>query len=178
MNNFDKALDLIKGFEKLVLKPYNTDGSGTPTIGWGNTFYENGTPVKMSDSPITVNRANDLFNAISIAMAKEVYKLITVKVTDYQFGALLSLAYNIGIQNFKTSSVLKRVNSGESLESISESFRFWNKVTLKGKKVVSNGLVLRREKEIEFYSKSSLFDLKMLIIPFLLFLYTVLIVTV
>ena len=52
-----------EGCEKKILNgliaPYLCPAK-VPTIGWGNTFYENGTRVRLSDAPITQSRADAL----------------------------------------------------------------------------------------------------------------------
>ena len=57
----NKGLELIKTFEGLSLKPY-LDAVNIPTIGWGNTFYENMKKVTLQDETITEERADSLFN--------------------------------------------------------------------------------------------------------------------
>ena len=57
------GIKLIHSFETCVLKPYRCP-AGIPTIGWGNTFYEDGTKVTMKDPPITQERADKLFEHI------------------------------------------------------------------------------------------------------------------
>lgn len=69
---------------------------------------------------------------------------------DNQFGAMLSLAYNIGVKGFQTSSVLMYFNSG-LLDKAAASFKLWNKGTVKGRRVVLPGLVKRREAEMKLF---------------------------
>ena len=52
-------IELIKKFESLSLRPYLCPAH-VPTIGYGNTTYADGTPVKMSDKAITVDKAEAL----------------------------------------------------------------------------------------------------------------------
>ena len=59
-----KGLDLIAEFEGLSLKPYLCSAK-VPTIGYGSTFYENGTKVKLTDAPITKQRADEIREKIS-----------------------------------------------------------------------------------------------------------------
>ena len=92
--------------EGLRLKPY-LDTRGIPTIAMGNTFYENGKKVTMLDKPITKIEAERLGNVIADRFASEVTTLIKSKVNQNQFNALVSIAYNIGINGFKASSFLK-----------------------------------------------------------------------
>jgi lysozyme len=65
---------------------------------------------------------------------------------DYQRFASVSMAYNIGVANYCGSTARKRLDAG-SLRDACDAMLLWNKVTIKGVKVVSNGLVKRRNRE-------------------------------
>lgn len=67
-------------------------------------------------------------------------------LTEYQFGAVVSLAYNIGVWNFQQSTLLKYLGQGEMKLAAAEFLR-WDKATVKGKKQALKGLTLRREAE-------------------------------
>lgn len=138
----DKGIELIKKFEGLSLKPYLCPAR-IPTIGYGNTFYEDGTKVTMSDKLITAERATAMLKVVVSQFAVGVAKLITFKgVSQHQFDALVSFAYNVGLGNLKSSTLLKRVNKNE-MELASMEFKKWNKA---GGKVLA-GLTKRREAE-------------------------------
>lgn len=64
-----EELQIIKFFESCRLKAY-LDSKKIPTIGWGNTFYENGTPVKLGDV-ITQERAWQRINEFILLVEKE-----------------------------------------------------------------------------------------------------------
>jgi lysozyme len=162
-----KSIDLVKKYEGLSLSPYK-DPSGIPTIGYGNTFYEDGTKVTMSDAPLTQQRANQLFSRVYNAFGDKVKKMVTSSVNANQLGALTSLAYNIGVNAFAGSTVLKRVNADPNDKTIGEAFAMWNK----SRGTVLNGLVKRRVSEWELYQKKPLINLA-LILPLMLFFYTV-----
>jgi lysozyme len=70
-------------------------------------------------------------------------------LNDNQFSACVSLAYNIGTGGFKRSSVFKKLNINPQDPTIADSFKLWNK----GGGKVLNGLVTRREAEIQLYFK-------------------------
>lgn len=162
------SIKLIKDSESLVLKPYRDPGKGVITIGWGNTFYEDGSSVKLTDKPLTRERADELFKNISTAFERDVKKFVTSSVNSNQLGALTSLAYNIGVGAFQKSTILKVVNKNPSDPVISDLFNQWNK---SGGKIL-NGLVIRRKKEFDLYKKPYLNVL--LFLPVILFFYTVL----
>jgi lysozyme len=165
----NKALEEIKNSEGCRLKPYY-DISGKPTIGWGATFYENGAKVTILDREITQKRADDLLKFHVNIFAVGVKKLLTVSLNQNQFGALVSLAYNIGLGAFSSSTVLRLVNINPLDDKIADAFNMW--VNSGGKFV--NGLLLRRKREYNLYKS---FALSSFLIPLLLVFYTVFIVT-
>jgi len=145
--------DFIKGFEGLILKPERDKlKPSVINIGYGNTFYPNGKSVKLSDPPITREQANSIFNTIVQNFANSVKSLIKQPINENQLGALTSLAYNIGIENFKTSTLLKKVNINPNSDEIEKEFLKWVFVSKK----FTPGLQSRREKEILIYKKKSL----------------------
>jgi lysozyme len=139
---------LIKKFEGCHLKAYRCP-SNVATIGYGNTFYEDGTKVKDGDV-ITQARAEELAKFIIDQFAVTIAPFILQPLNDNQFSACVSLAYNIGTAGFKRSSVFKKLNVNPLDATIADSFRLWNK----GGGKVLKGLVRRREAEIALYFKS------------------------
>jgi lysozyme len=137
--------DLIKSFEGCKLTAY-VCSAGHNTIGYGNTFYENGDKVKPGDK-ITKERAESLFDLISDSFADKVVPLIKSKINENQFGALVSFAYNAGVGNLQKSTLLKKVNANPNDPSIRDQFMLWNKA---GGKVLA-GLTRRRKAEADLY---------------------------
>jgi lysozyme len=139
---------LLKKFEGCVLKAYKCP-AGVWTIGFGNTFYEDGTKVKEGDV-ITQQRADELAKYIVEQFATSIRAMIKQPLNENQFSACVSLAYNIGTGGFKKSSVLRKLNVNPTDPTIADSFRLWNK----GGGVILKGLVRRREAEIALYFKA------------------------
>jgi len=137
----DNGHDELHKREGLKLKPY-LDTQGIPTIAMGNTYYLDGKKVKMQDKPLTIREAYKLGRVTSDNFAKQVNALLTKEVTQNQFNALVSLAYNIGIPRFKTSTVLKRVNANPNDPTIKNAFMMWTK---------NKELIGRRKSEVEQY---------------------------
>jgi lysozyme len=144
----DAGINMIKTFEGLRLKPYACP-AGIPTIGYGNTFYENGTKVKLSDPAITEERATELLKNSLISFEKYVDSYCIDTITQNQFDALVSFCYNVGPGNLKKSSLLKKVNVNPNDETIRDAFMKW--ITGGGK--VLKGLVRRRTAEADLYFK-------------------------
>ena len=136
-----KGYKALHDREGLRLKPY-LDTKGVPTIAMGNTFYENGKKVTMLDKPITKIEAEKLGKVIADRFASDVNALIKSKVNQNQFNALVSIAYNIGVNGFKTSSFLKLVNKNPNDPKIKESIMLWTK---------NKELIGRRKSEVSQY---------------------------
>jgi len=141
----NKGIPIIRKFEGLKLKAYLCPSS-VWTIGYGNTFYENGSKVQEGDK-ITLDRADKLLFFIVTKFENEVTKLVKSAINDNQLGALTSFAFNVGAGNLAKSTLLKKVNANPNDVSIRDEFMRWTKA---GGKVV-NGLVTRRKAESDLY---------------------------
>ena len=141
MKTSEEGKDLIKKFEGVRLKAYKCS-AGVPTIGFGNTFYENNVKVQMIDS-ITLERARSLFDILLPKYEKIVLNKVKRVLKQNEFDALVSHTYNTG----GSSTLFKLVNADLDCSS------WWlNKyTTANGKKL--KGLVERRKQEYELYSK-------------------------
>ncbi len=135
---------LIKEEGGIILKPYR-DSVGIPTIGIGCTYYENGQKVKMTDPPITRDRAIGLFKNVLAAYEIAVWSNTRDDINQNQFDALVSICYNIGVNGLKGSTLLKRVNANPNDPSINEAFKMWKNAG--GKPILLN----RRIREANLY---------------------------
>lgn len=145
----EQGLELIKGFEKFVSKPY-IDAVGIPTIGYGVTYYLDGRKVTMKDAVITEQQASLLLEAL---FEKDFAKYIPKNINQNQFDALASLIYNIGVGAFTKSTLYKKALANPNDKSIEQEFWKWNKGTVNGKKIELKGLTIRRKKESQLYFK-------------------------
>ena len=139
--------DLIKQFEGCKLKAYKCP-AGLWTISWGLTFYPDGTKVKEGDV-ITQQQAEDYFNAIVDDFAKDVDALVKSNVTANNFSAIVSFAFNVGMGNFRRSTLLRKVNANPKDPSIRAEFKKW----VRANDRVMQGLVRRREAEVKLYEQ-------------------------
>lgn len=142
------GIDLVKSFEGLKLAPY-LDSVKVPTIGYGTTYYEGGKKVTMQDPPITQARAEELLAVHLESFCSGVEKLLKVSVTDNQFAALVSFAYNLGLGALGGSTLMKKLNAGDYAGAALE-FEKWNKA---GGQVLP-GLVRRRQAEKALFMHS------------------------
>jgi lysozyme len=135
--------DLIKEFEGLRLKAYLCP-AGVWTIGYGHTKG-----VKQGDV-ITKELAEKYLDEDIAKYEAGVEKLLTRSATDGQFGAFVSLAFNLknGIQKVKDSTALKRFNAG-NIVGAAEALTWFNKARdpRTGKMVILPGLTRRRMSE-------------------------------
>lgn len=147
-----EGINLIHSFESLMLKAYKDPGSsnGLPiTIGWGSTSDEDGLPIKLGDV-WTKERADRVFARDLAKFAKGVADALRGAPTKQsQFDAMVSLAYNIGLDAFRKSTLLKRHLAGDYAGAKAQ-FGAW--VYNDGKKL--NGLVRRRKAEADLYGAS------------------------
>ena len=141
----NKGIPIIKKFEGLRLTSYLCP-AGVWTIGYGSTFYENGSKVQEGEK-ITIDRADGLLINTVRLFEKSVKGLVKSSINENQLGALTSFAFNLGVGNFKASTLLKKVNKNPSDPMIRDEFMKWNKA---GGKVL-NGLTRRREAEANLY---------------------------
>ena len=141
MKTGEKGLNLIKKFEGFRDKEYICP-AGKPTIGYGHVIL----PSEHFPSSITKEEAEILLKNDLVSREKSLNILIKVVITQNQFDALISLIYNIGIENFKQSTLLKFIND-KLFDKIPEQFRRWKYIN----KVISKGLLNRREEEIKLW---------------------------
>lgn len=148
------GLAKIKDWEKLRLSAYNTDGSGTWTIGYGHTGLVRGKKIDQF-TEITKAEAESLLLADLDDCEMAVERLVKVPLTDGERDALIIFQFNTGGLRFKgrDSLVLKAVNEGRREDVPTEMMR-WDKVTNKktGKKEISAGLQNRRAKEVALWT--------------------------
>lgn len=143
----DGEMEFLSSVEGIELKAYQ-DGGGVWTIGIGNTYYEDGKPVKKGDK-VTLERAMKLGETIALDFSAHVKKCLKREVNECQFIALVSFSYNAGKGAFSTSTLLKKININPNDPAIKNEFMKW--VYDNGKKC--NGLVNRRRKEVNQYFK-------------------------
>jgi GH24 family phage-related lysozyme (muramidase) len=141
-----RTIELIKEFEGCELTAYQ-DIVGIWTIGYGTTAAAGLGIEPRAGMKITQAQAEELLERAVDDFGAQVAKLITVPVTKNEFGALVSLSYNIGVGAFSKSTVLRELNSGNKAAAGS-ALHMWNKA---GGNVV-NGLVRRRELEHRLFN--------------------------
>lgn len=141
MKTSDNGLALIKEFEGFSAKPYRCQ-AGVPTIGYGATYYPDGRRVTMQDRPVTEADATAMLRSMLASYEAGVSRYVQVPLTQGQFDALVSFAYNVGLSALKDSTLLRLVNARDYAGAAAQ-FARWNRA---GGKVLP-GLTRRREAE-------------------------------
>lgn len=131
---------IIREFEGFKEKAYKDTG-GVWTIGFGTIKYPNGKPVKSGDT-CTREQAEAWLKNDCLWVDACLDKYVKVTVSQKQFDALASFVYNIGESQFRTSTLLAKLNAGD-FAAAAANFDRW--VYDNGKKI--NGLVNRRARE-------------------------------
>jgi lysozyme len=141
----NKGIAIIRKYEGLKLRAYICP-SGLPTIGYGATFYINGSRVQIGDV-ITIDHADKLLHFQVKLFADEVRRTVKSNINENQLGALVSFCFNVGGAAFAKSTLARKVNANPSDPTIRNEFMRW---TRGGGKVLP-GLVKRREEEANLY---------------------------
>lgn len=154
-----RAIDLVKSFEGIPdgdpttvnIDPY-LDPVNIWTIGWGHALRYDGRFLKgeadraqmhaLYPDGITLEQAETLLHADLIETGRDVLTTLAVPVNDNEFGALTSFAFNLGIGNLRSSTLLKKLNANDRVGAADQFLRW---VRADGK--VLPGLVKRRAAE-------------------------------
>lgn len=135
MKTGEKGLALIKHFEGLRLRAYQCSAN-VWTIGYGHTAG-----VRPGDA-ITPEQADAFLRQDVSDSEHSVSRFVRVPLTQCQFDALVSFVFNLGAGNFRTSTLLKKLNAGD-YSGAADEFSRW--INAGGKPLP--GLARRREAE-------------------------------
>lgn len=133
------AVDLIKRFEGYRQKAAQLP-DGRWTVGYGHTLTaREGASVSEKDAEALL-----LYDLISVAHS--VNEHTYTPLNQNQFDALVCFAFNIGLDNFLRSGVLRRINEGSLLQAAC-AMEMWRKADFEGERIVIDALVRRRAAE-------------------------------
>lgn len=164
MKMSDKGIEWLKDKENKILDRHGNhiiydDKTGQPiapnqplptgaTIGYGH-LVKSGEDFK---NGITEEQAMELLRSDIATAERAIQNNIMVNLTQNQYDALVSLAYNIGTDGFKKSTVVKYVNNPDFhsniYPSLESAWLAWNRT--QGK--ISSGLINRRQNEWNMYN--------------------------
>ncbi|MEJ5352453.1 MAG: lysozyme [Melioribacteraceae bacterium] len=146
MKTSENGIAIIKKYEGLRLQAYRCP-AGLLTIGYGHT--------KTTKPGMVINKemAELLLKQDLIEYEKAVNELVKVPLTQNQFDALISFIFNVGIGNFKKSTLLKKLNEWD-YNGAAEEFMKWTKAKVEGGYKELPGLVKRRNEEKQLFLKA------------------------
>lgn len=137
----------IKQREGVVLSAYK-DSVGILTIGVGHTSAA-GPPTVYKGMKITAAQADEILSRDLAIFEKGVSQAVKVPLSQNEFDALVSFAFNVGVGAFQKSTLVKELNKGNRYGAANELLR-WNKA---GGKVLK-GLTNRRKAERDQFLNS------------------------
>jgi lysozyme len=134
--------------ESLRLSPYRDDNASTTAIEYSIGY---GHQIQSADAwmmnGITEAQADDIFNRDAEKIEIAIAKSVTVPLNQNQFDALWDFTYNVGIDAFYHSTLLKKINSNAGADEIRAEFERW----IYAGNVFNQGLKDRRTEEINTY---------------------------
>jgi lysozyme len=137
------AIELVKRFEGLRRRAARLPDGGW-TIGYGHTLTtREGAEVSAEEAELLL-----FYDLSEVASRIDAWTL--TPLNENQFEALTSFAFNIGLENFRSSTVLKRINEGQHL-SAAAAMELWRKTEVDGEGLVADALVRRRAAEKAHY---------------------------
>lgn len=173
MKTGQRGINLIKHFESLHDGDLSTIGlqpkmcpAGFWTEGYGSLVlddkgkrikgYENKAMAYKFSKVSTVEQAEEKLNTVLKLYEGKVNDLIFIlalNVNQNQFDAIISFCYNLGLSNFKSSTLFKKIcEVPQNMEEIKYQFSRWNK---SGGKIL-RGLTLRRAAEAKLFAEEEL----------------------
>jgi len=133
---------LLKKFEGCKLKAYRCPAN-VCTIGYGHTSAA-GAPAVADGMTITQKQADDILRRDLVKFETAVHDMVQQPLTQHQFDVLVDFAYNAGVGALKSSTLLKKVNSG-AFDAVPAELMKWTKGGPAKKPLP--GLVKRRQAE-------------------------------
>jgi GH24 family phage-related lysozyme (muramidase) len=115
-----RALAFVQGFERLRLVGYLPTPNDRPTIGWGHTGSDVSVGLVWTREQAEKAWENDT-GAFTVWLNKQLFGIPT---TQGQFDALFSLVYNIGIENLRTSTLLRKHKAGDYAAAAAQFLRW------------------------------------------------------
>ena len=142
----NNGIRLIQEFEGLRLTSYLCS-AGVPTIGYGATYYHDGSKVKLGQTITKEQAVQMLKDHLKEFEGSVIGLLNATKVNQNQFDALVSFCFNLGPTNLAISQLLRFIKANPNDPKIAAEFLKWNRAGGE----VSTGLVRRRKKEAQLY---------------------------
>jgi len=140
------AIELIKRFEGFRSKAACLP-DGNWTIGYGHSrTAREGVVITESDADALL-----IYDVSAVVAA--ISEWVFSPLTQNQFDSLVAFAFNIGLPNFRRSSVLRRLNEGATLQAAC-AMEMWRTADFEGERIVIDALVRRRSAEMALFLTS------------------------
>lgn len=136
------AIDLIKVFEGFSPTIYLCP-AGVPTIGYGHVVRKG---EFRSNARITTEQGEVLLQKDVQWAERSVLRLVSIPLTDGQYGALVSFTFNLGSGRLQSSTLRMKLNRGDC-EGAANEFWKWRRA---GGRILP-GLVRRRAAETTLF---------------------------
>lgn len=133
------AIELLKRFEGFRARAAELP-DGRWTVGHGHTL------TARQGAEVSEKDAEDLLLYDLVAVAHVINESVFAPLTQNQFDALCSFAFNVGADHFRHSSVLRRLNEGQHLQAAC-AMEMWRQAEVGGERIVVDALVRRRSAE-------------------------------
>ena len=110
--NLDPAIDMIRAFEGFRAKPYLCP-AGKATIGYGSTWRLDGSPVELTDPPMSEAQAATLLKReVYGAALPGVLRLCPLTISQPGvLNALVDFTFNLGVGQLQTSTLRRKINA-------------------------------------------------------------------
>ena len=141
----DDGLRLIQEFEGAPRLKARLCEGGAWELSYGVTFRPDGTRIREGET-CSESEAMMLFRHALGVFEQAVRDMVTVPLEPHQFSALVAWVYNIGIENARSSTVLREVNANRVYDAAA-AFGMWIFATKNGYKQALRGLLRRRYAE-------------------------------
>jgi len=136
-----KGLQMIREHEKFVPHVYICP-TGHPTIGYGHVIR----PTDQFTHPLTPTAGEAMLRTDVDRFTLGVLKQAKRVPTQPQLDAMVSFAFNVGLEAFGDSTLLKKFNAGD-MTGAADEFKRWVYGTVDGEKQELAGLKKRRASE-------------------------------
>lgn len=139
MRTGETGLNLIKGYEGLRMSAHYAP-SEQWTVGYGHTS------TARHGMSVTEGDAERLLREDVAPIETLLADTVRAPLNQNEHDALVSLIFNIGEDNWRNSTVLRKLNAGDKLAA-AQAFELWTKARVNGELVALDGLVRRRAAE-------------------------------
>jgi GH24 family phage-related lysozyme (muramidase) len=139
MRTGETGLNLIKGYEGLRMSAHYAPGEHW-TVGYGHTS------TARHGMSVTESEAERLLRDDVKPIETVLAETVRAPLNQNEHDALVSLIFSIGEDNWRRSTTLRKINSGDKLAA-AQAFELWTKARVNGELVSLDGLVRRRAAE-------------------------------